>query len=162
MTLCGYSEVTKARTRTESRKWLNLRSCLQKENWNVSTCLCLYHLHQHISTLHHSIVAYCTTIVYNHCVPLLCTFTLVFHYWTALVSDSVPTCRPTNQRWDRKRFTFDEQRCDRGSDWTKIDCKKSTLGGLWSESNCKSSSRSQVCQLYSNIARIANAVQCHN
>ena len=91
---------------------LNLRSCLQKENWNVSTCLCLYHLHQHISTLHHSIVAYCTTIVYNHCVPLLCTFTLVFHYWTALVSDSVPTCRPTNQQWDRKRFTF-EQRCGR-------------------------------------------------
>ena len=65
--------------------------------------------HEHSCLSNHNCT---TTIVYqpHFCEPLVNT--LVFHYWTALVSDSVPTCRPTNQRWDRKRFTF-EQRCGR-------------------------------------------------
>ena len=102
-------------------------------------------LHQHMSTLVSP-----TTIVRQ----LLCTnHTFVNHLWTLLWFTIEPLLypilypladQPTNNRIAKDSLSSSVAAVY-VSDRTKINCKKSTLDGLWSESNCRSSSQSQAC-----------------
>ena len=99
--------------------------------------------HEHSCLSNHNCT---TTIVYQpqYCEPLLWTL-LCFTIEPLLYPILYPLAdQPTNDGIAKDSLSSSVVDVY-VSDWTKIDCKKSTLDGLWSESNCRSSSRSQAC-----------------